>query len=272
MKSKQNLFIEELIKHPNILRCPHCDSLLNLEENTLKCIHNHHYDISAKGTLTLVQSHRLKPDPVYNKELFQARRAFIKSGFYDEVHQILSAYIQPESIWCDMGAGEGSHAEAMLQDKDALMIGVDLSKPAILMGSDYIYHHYLSIIADLAHLPIQTGVCDGILNFLSPSNEKEMDRILKQDGIFIKVIPGNDYLKELRVSLGMETFKGSQSQVHQFEQIDEYHVYKTYPLDDVTEANLLAMTPLSQHRKKQESITDITIDLKIVIYRKKGQL
>ena len=35
-------------------------------------------------------------------------------------------------------------------------------------------------------MPLENKSVDVILNILSPSNEKEMNRILKQDGIIIK--------------------------------------------------------------------------------------
>ena len=39
---------------------------------------------------------------------------------------------------------------------------------------------------------------DVILNILSPANYAEFTRLLKPDGLFVKVVPENDYLKELR--------------------------------------------------------------------------
>lgn len=44
-------------------------------------------------------------------------------------------------------------------------------------------------MADLNNIPLKDESIDIILNILSPSNESEMSRLLKKDGIIIKVTP-----------------------------------------------------------------------------------
>lgn len=272
MKSKQTLFIEHLQTNPNLFQCPYCDDVLSIDHKTLRCPLGHCFDLHKKGTLTLVKTHLLKQDDVYNKDLFDARRRFIKHGFYDDVHDVLKTYATSKSVWCDMGSGEGSHGHKMIQGEDAFMVGLDLSKPAIALASDYLVDGYCPVVADLAHMPLVAKSMDGILNFLSPSNELEMARILKDDGIILKVVPDKDYLKELRQGLDMDEFVPTDYQFRHFDIMTTHHLKKVYKLGENDFKDLLAMTPLSQYKEIQTTFNTITIDLRILVLKKKEAL
>src|SRR5699024_10863755 len=103
----------------------------------------------------------------------------------------------------DMGAGEGSHLYHIsnkLQsnfDKTVVGIGLDISKEGILEAAKN-YENNIWIVADLAKTPMIDRTVDVMLNILSPSNYEEFNRLLKDDGIMIKIVPREGYLKELR--------------------------------------------------------------------------
>ena len=76
-------------------------------------------------------------------------------------------------------------------------MGIDISKEGITMASKA-YFGIIWCVADLTNFPLMNEQFDVIINILSPSNYEEFARVLKDDGILIKVVPGNSYLKELR--------------------------------------------------------------------------
>ena len=93
---------------------------------------------------------------------------------------------------------------------------------------------------------------DVILNILSPANYEEFNRTLKDDGILIKVIPGNSYLKELRDIF----YDGTEKEVYSNDEVIE-HCSKNLKILDIREVSydkkigeeelvyLINMTPLS---------------------------
>ncbi len=60
------------------------------------------------------------------------------------------------------------------------------------------------MIGDLANLPLLDNSIDILLNLLSPANYQEFARVLKPGGLLIKVIPGSEYLKEVRQALQIQ--------------------------------------------------------------------
>ncbi|MDR0887032.1 MAG: hypothetical protein LBN22_11920, partial [Clostridiales Family XIII bacterium] len=83
-------------------------------------------------------------------------------------------------------------------------IGLDIEKSAVAMATDY-PEDVLYMVADLARIPVADKSIHLILNILTPANYKEFSRILMDDGLVLKVIPGTDYLKEIRAILEEES-------------------------------------------------------------------
>src|SRR5690606_1726201 len=130
-------------------------------------------------------------------------------------------------------------------------VGVDISKEGILLASKN-YFDIIWCVADLANLPFMDSQFDVILNILSPANYEEFNRTLKDDGILIKVIPGNSYLKELRDIF----YDGTEKEVYSNDEVIE-HCSKNLKILDIREVSydkkigeeelvyLINMTPLS---------------------------
>ncbi len=258
--------------HQDFMICPHCTETLNLDNNSLKCSMNHQFDIHKKGYVSLVKNHKLKVDAVYNKVLFEARRRFIDGHYYQSVYDIIRPYLKDGEVWCDLGSGEGSHAHHIMKDKSLSMIALDLSKDAIQQASDYLVEGMIPLVADLSHVPLHDKTLDGILNFLSPSHEAEMLRLLKPGGYVIKVIPDADYLKELRVAYGMESYVPLESSFKHFEIVDHFSVHDTFELSETAKEDLLKMSPLVQHKEQVDHLSAITIAMKVLILQRKESL
>src|SRR5699024_1896748 len=99
--------------------------------------------------------------------------------------------------------GEGSHLSSICDtvsldlEVPVTGVGIDISKEGILAAAKN-YSNKVWLVADLAKMPFQEEQFDIILNILSPSNYVEFNRLLKDDGLVIKIVPQTNYLKELR--------------------------------------------------------------------------
>ena len=57
-------------------------------------------------------------------------------------------------------------------------------------------------MADLANTPLADSTADVILNVFTPANYDEFKRLLKPDGLLVKVIPAPQHMRELRELAG----------------------------------------------------------------------
>lgn len=259
----------------SIMICPFCHNDLILKNHSLICSNNHNFDISRKGTTVLYKTSKLKNDRIYTKDLFSNRRNFINLGFYDELHNEITKIINKYNpqIILDMGSGDGTH-DFIISKKlntDAIFIGIDLSKEGVDFANDYINYNFLNIVGDLNNVPLKNKSIDMILNILSPSNEIEMNRVLKNDGIIIKVTPKQEYLKELRKSLNLKEYENenviAQNIDDKYTIIEKKEILKTFTLNKQALNYLVKMTPMMNNIIETPNINSITIALNIYVLR-----
>lgn len=266
------------------LRCPLCHEAVEVRElKSIVCINNHTFDLAKQGYVNLLQ----KPvNTQYDDALFEARQKIIcDAGLYTPIHQKIAALIGHElsedALLFDAGSGEGSHLEKIMNevnDKKLTGIGLDISKEGVIMAAKN-YETPVWVVGDLANPPLADGSCKFILNFLSPANYSEFKRILTEDGMIIKVIPGSGYLKELRNELFSHTGESEYENNDTFELmkknvkvVKEEHITYTKNLDGQSLKHLISMTPLGWHANTAqiEAFTnagdkEITIDMHIVL-------
>lgn len=263
-----------------IISCPFCSATVNIKNNSIICCNNHTFDISKKGTVILYRTSKLKKSKIYNNNLFINRRKFINYGFYDKLYSEISRIINQNNmkIILDMGSGEGTHDIKIihqLNNKDIKLIGVDLSKDGIDLSNDFIDNNYIGIVGDLNQLPFKDNTIDLILNILSPANEKEMSRVLKKDGIIIKVTPKFQYLYELRKALKINDYENESvienNIKEKYDILMKKEIIDCYPLDKEKLKYLINMTPLMNHIDGIPDIKSITIALNIYILRIKNE-
>lgn len=159
-------------------------------------------------------------------------------------------------------------------------VGIDISKDGIQIAARE-WGNILWCVADLARVPFRNRQFDVLLNIFSPSNYGEFTRVLKEDGILVKVIPGSRYLMELRDLFYGNTEKGTYSNERtvelfkrNFQLLDVREiVYQKAIQGDLVE-HLIRMTPLSwraddKARQKaiEMGIPQITIDVAILVGR-----
>lgn len=282
MQSKKQIAQAHIHAWQNTLLCPHCHQPLIENDFHLKCMNNHTFDISKQGYINLAPQHI---EQHYDQSLFTARHQVMNQidlyhGLHEQLAIWLTAYnsqdISGQKI-VDLGTGEGTHLAKFIQalDTDIEVIGLDLAKDGIMTAAKN-YTEALWIVANLSKMPFVDHSIDGGLTILSPSNYTELKRILKAGGWFIKVIPGKNYLRELReiVLPSAEVSHDNQESVVKFEQAFKNIVRHQFSyqakVNPVEGALVAQMTPLFWHASdaqmaEAKALSSISIELDVLI-------
>lgn len=296
MVKKYNKLTQSAIsisKHEALFTCPICSSSMEVQDlRSLKCKNRHAFDVAKQGYLNLLPHHNKTN---YDKTLFESRRIVIaNNGFFAPLNTALTKIINDQTTTkqklnlVDMGSGEGTHLNNAVQTletsfkKTVTGIGIDIAKEGILEAARH-YEEALWIVADLARTPLVNQMCDVMINILSPSNYEEFNRILKEDGIVIKIVPRENYLKELRRHFYQQSdreYYSNQNVINHFKEhfniIEQTAVHYTKSLDKSVIMALIKMTPLTWNVDDKDinaflekNISEITIDLEIIVGKKK---
>lgn len=242
------------------LLCPHCqteNAQLTLTGNSFTCPAGHCYDLSARNYLNLAPAQK-QTGQKYNKDLFAARRRVFEGNFYQPLINAVLNKIQNRSTQntpltiLDAGCGEGWFAGEIYRSLTtagypAEILAVDLAKDGVEMAATHC-RELKCLIADLTRLPLADASVDIIINILSPANYNEFRRVLRPDGLLLKVIPGEDYLHQVRTALGAAPGHSSTAATlfdAAASTCDEQHLHYTLPLNSAQAADFLRMSPLS---------------------------
>lgn len=271
---KAQIFLSDNL---HLFRCPVCERAFDsVKEHQVTCENNHSFDLSKKGTLHFL----LKPSKSeYTRDMLLSRQRIAMMGFWQPMLDTLDSLIANKTgATLDVGCGEGAHSAYLIEKGLAgPLIAFDISKEGVTLGAAT-YDEIFFLVADLAQSPFATGQFDTIVNILSPSNYEEFDRLLKPGGQVIKVIPGEDYLKELRVSQKKENQTYSNKEVKDkfmthYPDMSQRTVRYTVSLNDEEVLDFLNMTPLGWHMDPTEldalSLRKITVDMEILVGNKK---
>ena len=265
------------------LRCPRCGAAFRLTEQSLVCENGHCYDLSRRGYVNLAPSHDQAAEK-YDSSLFESRRLLFESGFYQPVMDAIAAMLPVDTPFfaLDVGCGEGYYARE-LADRfvQGSFLGLDISRDAITAAAR-MPGRANWMVADLKHLPVRDQGAQVVLDVLTPADYAEFARVLAPQGVLIKVIPGTEYLCEVRRAVSPwlkngEAYDNTRVLEHlraHAEIIEETEVRVTSPL--LTEASraFLRMTPMtfSVPEEALESLTlsEITIHMHVCKCRMNG--
>ena len=173
------------------LRCPVCAGALEKRAGAYLCPENHSFDIAKSGYVNLLlnssQGHHGD-----DKLMVRARRDFLDKGYYDRfiaaVADAAAEFTPQEATVLDAGCGEGIYSLAVLRaiekaGKHGELLGVDISKTALQYASKR-SPDFTLCVASCAHLPVEDGSVDEVLNIFSPFVPEEFARVLKPGGTF----------------------------------------------------------------------------------------
>ena len=264
-------------------RCVYCGSAVCVKGYSVECTNHHSFNLSKKGTLHLMK----QPANVdYDESLFLHRYEVMQAGLFTPLLEVIEKELAHyASGWIvDIGCGEGSHLSWLINRQPQLNgCGIDIAKAGIVCASNHFPNTALWLLADLTQLPFSDESCSVLLNILSPSHYGEFNRVLAKDGVLIKVVPGEQYLKELREVLYADNpaklTYSNQEVKERF--LAEYKTaytkritYQVALTPDLYE-HLLEMTPLfwgaskqQQQVSRQKPLDHVTLDVELLIYRK----
>ena len=187
------------------LRCPVCAGALEKRAGAYLCPKNHSFDIAKSGYVNLLlnssQGHHGD-----DKLMVRARRDFLDKGYYDRfiaaVADAAAEFTPPEATVLDAGCGEGIYSLAVLRaiekaGKHGELLGVDISKTALQYASKR-SPDFTLCVASCAHLPVEDGSVDEVLNIFSPFVPEEFARVLKRSGYLLRAYPLREHLWELK--------------------------------------------------------------------------
>lgn len=264
-----------------VLRCPRCQSAFALSGASLICENRHCYDLSKRGYVNLAPAHDQAAEK-YDAELFESRRMVFEHGFYQPVAEVIARHLPDTAVtMLDAGCGEGYYARLLSERfPQSQFIGLDISRDAITAAArERSGAHWL--VADLKHLPVADSSADIVLDVLTPADYAEFGRVLRKDGLLIKVIPGSDYLCEVRKAVATwlrsgDTYDNSCVIEHLKEHADileETEVRITRALTPDESRAFLRMTPMTFSVPAEALDTlflgEITIHMHVLICRMK---
>lgn len=257
------------------LFCPICHENLEVRQpGSLLCATGHCFDLSTKNYVNFATGSRQNK---YGKQLFENRRRLFRDGFYQPVLQELDAQLTAlggSLRILDAGCGEGYYA-ASLSSQERLCFALDLVKDAVALAASG-NRQVKWMVADLARIPLQDHSMDVILNILTPANYQEFLRVLRPDGLLLKVVPGTNYLREIRECLSGRL----QSEAYSNERVlshlkDSMHINQRkqicyqLPVTPSQRDSFLQMTPMLFNVPLSElsrsDFSKITIDLDLII-------
>lgn len=262
--------------HQEQFLCPVCKKSIQLEGYSLICAENHQFDLSKKGTIYFL-SHSIQTD--YNKKMLIHRSKMIQSGMYQPLLEKIIGDMDLTGNTLDVGCGEGS----FLSELSSLGLvgpkfGFDISKDGIYLASNQPIEAFWCV-ADLTNLPFADKSMDTVLNIFSPSHYSEFQRVLKQEGTVIKVVPETDYLKELRTAFypddeTKQTYSNEKVLAKFYKEMDilsDERVTYSFSIPKENRLDLLEMSPLEwgvaeevKEAIQKNPLSDITIDVRML--------
>lgn len=271
--------------------CPICQSPLiqHVPSKGYYCENKHHFDMAKEGYLNLLPvQHKKSKKPGDSREMMRSRRNFLEAEYYLPMAKAIAAIVDKHSTSTepfpilDMGCGEGYYSRQLenhCQNFSNLDLhGIDIAKNAIFAASKK-QSNARFIVASNKRLPYADHYFDLILRVYAPSNDSEVIRILKPQGMLLTVTPGPRHLWQLKEfiykkvnehDINVELPEG-------FSKIETQRVSYTIKPDQSNRMALLQMTPFAWRAKGEvvnniQKATGLTIETDFIITLAKKEL
>ena len=274
MQSKREKFLAAA-QALGCLQCVVCGEPLTRQGDDFACARGHRVNVNRRGCMNLLSR---AVDGCYDAELFEARQRVLRSGCYLPVADAMDSMLtglRPDAAHrlLDAGCGEGWYLSELLSRHEGWQgAGVDISRDAILRATNQ-RCTALWCVADLRRLPFADASFTCVLDVLTPAAYQEFGRVLTEDGVLIKVYPGEKYLQELRLARGVALYEEGKVDAYLRKHgtvLRQTRVTVTQPVTPALWRDFVYMTPLNQNldAKEKQALAScpsakVTIDLHV---------
>jgi len=247
--------------------CPLCHGALERGAGSARCANGHSFDVARQGYVNLL---RKKPDTLYeDKALFMARRTVYEAGFFAPLAEAIRERLSG-AVVLDAGCGEGSLLARLCEDAGRYGIGLDIAREAVRMAAGR-YKRVAWCVGDLCGIPLADESVDSVVNVLTPANYGEFSRVLKKDGVLLKVAPNAGHLTEIRALAGKSPYARTLTETLQaferrFALVERKTIRYAVACDEALSAAVYAMTPLTAHEAAlaKPEAWKITVDVTLL--------
>ncbi len=263
--------------------CPVCRTGLLKTEKTYICEKGHSFDIAKKGYVNLLMSQKGSQHGD-DKTMISARADFLNRGFYnplsEKICECIKAHCKDNPVILDAGCGECKYTADIfnsLEDKNPEVIGVDISKEALGFAKRRTDKLNLAV-ASCADIPVEDNSADVLVNIFAPFMPEEFKRVIKPDGIIIRVYPLKKHLWELKELIYDKPYENPETDMEEeglrlSEIIEVKYKMEFKSNEDIM--SLFKMTPYfyrtsDEDKKKLEEAETLTCraEFGIVVYKK----
>lgn len=265
------------------LVCPVCGGELAPEGRSYYCAKRHCFDIAKSGYVNLLPpsgSGRHGDDRV----MVRARTEFLSRGCYEPLARRIceraAEFCGSGSVIVDAGCGEGYYSAMAEEASGAELIGIDISKEALIAASRRSRSMRL-VAASTAAIPLPDGCADAVLNIFSPLFPEEFSRILRPEGRLIRVVPMERHLYELKELIYDRPYENPapEEELPGFRTVSTEQVKYTLELHDAESiSQLFMMTPYyyKTSREDQQKLAEAdelktAVEFEIIVYEKAGE-
>jgi len=274
-----------------ILLCPNCKNTLTVvdKDKCYRCSNGHSFDIARQGYVNLLTSNQKKSKlPGDSNEMVLSRRDFLSKGYYQPVSNginvlLLEGVKDKQLLVLDIGCGEGYYLNRMIVAAETTGIsvngyGLDISKDAVKHGASS-NKTVTWLVASSFNIPMESNGFDRIISVFSPVSGPECARLLKDDGLFVRVLPGLNHLMEIRQIIYPEVLENENPDaaktIEGLQCIGVQPVNYTIVLDGLDLNTLVKMTPhYWKTRQADKAALDgisrlsVTVDMQLCVFRK----
>ncbi|MBE6912159.1 MAG: methyltransferase domain-containing protein [Ruminococcaceae bacterium] len=263
--------------------CPVCRTGLFKTEKTYICQNGHSFDIAKKGYVNLLMSQK-GTQHGDDKTMIASRTDFLNRGFYnplsEKICECINRHCKENTIILDAGCGECKYTADIfesLKGKNPTVIGVDISKEALGFANRRTNKLNLAV-ASCADIPVEDGSADVLVNIFAPFMPEEFKRVIKRDGIIIRVYPLAKHLWELKELIYDVPYENPETDMEEegltlVEKLDVKYDMEFKTNEDIM--SLFKMTPYfyrtsEEDKKKLEEVKSLTCraEFGIAIYKK----
>ncbi len=261
--------------------CPVCSNTLHKENRCYKCEKGHSFDEAREGYINLLVGSKSGALIGDNKDMARSRRSFLSKGYFsplaDEIVTITKESGKKNPLVCDICCGEGWYGDYIKCKTDCEMVGFDISKEMVRLAAKR-RNGITYFVGNLAKIPLADSCVDIAFHLFAPFHEKEFSRIIKNDGLIITAVAGENHLFEIKGILYDTPYKNDEEppKTEKLALIEKRKVTEKIHLSTKEDIDaLFKMTPYYYHTSEKDKAKldsygelDVTVDFAIFVYKK----